>query len=581
MLDDKPKKAVPLAEQALGLVQKLEKGKRAEAVVSFTLCEAMIEAKNAKGALKVAKDGLDKFTADGNKKEQAIMQEALTAVHLASDSAEKAVKTIDLARQLAEELGEKRYEARIMVEAAQVHIRSKEKDEALEAFEKAVDLAQEESDLATAAAAQRELATFYMFEKQDYKEALKTANAAAESAQQDDDKVSEAMATLQVAFAHTLLDENSKALTACNDAQEMYQEACNLEGEAQALWMIAELKAFEGKYEAALEAAEERLSIYRELKDIKMEAKTLQLVASLHNRDKNWEESEKVCKEAMALAQKTDDAELEMDIQILLTQIYFDQAQDAGDRNAKTLYGKASKTADEAVKCASKTGEKAPRAVASYWKAQTLVMEDKLQDAQRMASDAEGLFKNVQGEQGQAACLHLIGTLQLAAGSVDKALDTLDRALALAQSCKDVDLEYEISSSVYNVQRQIQPAQGMMVMDPAMMQQMMPAQGGGDAGGAMAAAPEAAQSVAAKPKGLDPAFVRKQLMTFVKDVMATDDELELDSPFMEAGMDSLSSVSLMSMVAKEFQMALSPSLVFDFPTVRALEDHLVEESKNM
>lgn len=97
---------------------------------------------------------------------------------------------------------------------------------------------------------------------------------------------------------------------------------------------------------------------------------------------------------------------------------------------------------------------------------------------------------------------------------------------------------------------------------------------------AVEAAPVESVAVA-KPKGLDPDFVRKQLMVFVKDVMATDDELELDSPFMEAGMDSLSSVSLMSMVAKEFQMALSPSLVFDFPTVRALEDHLVEESKNM
>merc|ERR1712176_1369032 len=97
--------------------------------------------------------------------------------------------------------------------------------------------------------------------------------------------------------------------------------------------------------------------------------------------------------------------------------------------------------------------------------------------------------------------------------------------------------------------------------------------GGGEATQVVQAAPVSVE--AAKPKGLDPAFVRKQLMTFVKDVMATDDELELDSPFMEAGMDSLSSVSLMSMVAKEFQMALSPSLVFDFPTVRALEDHLV------
>merc|ERR1712113_1063480 len=88
--------------------------------------------------------------------------------------------------------------------------------------------------------------------------------------------------------------------------------------------------------------------------------------------------------------------------------------------------------------------------------------------------------------------------------------------------------------------------------------------------------------VVAAPKGLSPEFVRKQLFQFCKEVISSDDEeLELDSPFMEAGIDSLASVSLMSMVAKEFQMALSPSLVFDFPNIRALEDHLVEESKNL
>ena len=36
-----------------------------------------------------------------------------------------------------------------------------------------------------------------------------------------------------------------------------------------------------------------------------------------------------------------------------------------------------------------------------------------------------------------------------------------------------------------------------------------------------------------------------------EDAIASDDELELDSPFMDAGMDSLSSVALMSMVAKD------------------------------
>lgn len=582
LLEDKAKKAVPLAEQALAITKTMEKGARAEAVASYTVCEAMIETKNAKGALKVAKDALDKFTADSKKKEQAIMQEALTAVHLASDAPEKAVKTIDLARQLAEELGDKRYEARIMIEASQVHINSKERDEALEALEKAVDLAQEDNDLYGTAYAQRQLATFYMFEKDDVKEGLKTANSAAETAQQDEDKVAEALATMQVAFAHNLQDENSKALTACNDAQELYQEAGYPEGEANALEMIAELKAYDGKFEAALEAAEERLSIYRELKDVAGEAKALMQIASLHNRDKNWEEAEKVCKEAQTLAQKVDDADLETQIQLLMAQIFMDQASDASDdKKAKGFYAKASKAAADSVATAGKSGEKRPKAMALYMKAQTLVMEDKMSDAQRNASDAESLFRQVGSEDGQAACLHLIGSICMANGQVDKALDTLDKALSLAQAANNTDLAYEISVTTYNIQRQVAPAQSMMMMDPSMMaqmQQMMPA-GGGDMGAMDDGG--AAQSVAAKPKGLDPAFVRKQLMTFVKDVMASDDELELDSPFMEAGMDSLSSVSLMSMVAKEFQMALSPSLVFDFPTVRALEDHLVEESKNM
>eukprot|EP00438_Fugacium_kawagutii_P022592 Skav212130 [mRNA] locus=scaffold1323:71720:77297:+ [translate_table: standard] len=42
---------------------------------------------------------------------------------------------------------------------------------------------------------------------------------------------------------------------------------------------------------------------------------------------------------------------------------------------------------------------------------------------------------------------------------------------------------------------------------------------------------------------------------------------QADSPLMEAGMDSLSSVQLVTEVSKEFAMSLSPSLVFDFPNV--------------
>ena len=62
-----------------------------------------------------------------------------------------------------------------------------------------------------------------------------------------------------------------------------------------------------------------------------------------------------------------------------------------------------------------------------------------------------------------------------------------------------------------------------------------------------------ALDAAPRVQGLDPVYVRKQLAAMVKDAIASDEELELDSPFMDAGMDSLSSVALMSMVAKDWE----------------------------
>jgi len=96
-----------------------------------------------------------------------------------------------------------------------------------------------------------------------------------------------------------------------------------------------------------------------------------------------------------------------------------------------------------------------------------------------------------------------------------------------------------------------------------------------------AAAPVAVASAAAvepAKKALDPVMVHKKVMDLVKNVLADDDDLAADMPFMEAGVDSLGSVQLVTDVGKAFSMALAPSVVFDYPSVRTLADHLVAES---
>merc|ERR1712146_294617 len=88
-----------------------------------------------------------------------------------------------------------------------------------------------------------------------------------------------------------------------------------------------------------------------------------------------------------------------------------------------------------------------------------------------------------------------------------------------------------------------------------------------------------AGSIAApSKKGLDLAMVTPKLVSLVKDVLVDDDNIDLDDPFMEAGIDSLGSVQLLTDVGKHFQMTLSPSAIFDYPTVRSLAEFLVGES---
>ncbi|CAJ1422794.1 unnamed protein product [Effrenium voratum] len=95
------------------------------------------------------------------------------------------------------------------------------------------------------------------------------------------------------------------------------------------------------------------------------------------------------------------------------------------------------------------------------------------------------------------------------------------------------------------------------------------------------AAPEET-TVVAQPgaKSLDAAQVGRQLLELVKELTSATEEVELDMAFVDAGMDSLSSVSLVTALNRDFDMGFTPSIMFDYPTIRMLQDYLVEESQS-
>merc|ERR1712136_501221 len=176
------------------------------------------------------------------------------------------------------------------------------------------------------------------------------------------------------------------------------------------------------------------------------------------------------------------------------------------------------------------------------------------------AQEAEKLFKLTKDLVGQAHANIMVAYLHRAFSERDKAVEAANKALDLAREGKDVNVEAQALECLKKVEDK-----------PEI----------GETPAAPGAAPQPVAPTVVAPKGLDPAMVQVKITEMVKNVLTTDDEVENDSPFMESGMDSLSSVQLVSEVSREFQMSLSPSLVFDFPTIRQLVDHLVEESSSM
>eukprot|EP00439_Symbiodinium_sp_Y106_P025908 s830_g3.t1 len=95
---------------------------------------------------------------------------------------------------------------------------------------------------------------------------------------------------------------------------------------------------------------------------------------------------------------------------------------------------------------------------------------------------------------------------------------------------------------------------------------------------AIAAAPEpgAAASVAVQQKGPEPAQVKEMIRKEVESILGSADEVADDTPLMDTGLDSLSSVQFRNDLTRDFNVKLPASLMFDYPTITALTEKIVQ-----
>jgi len=580
-----PKKALALAEQTLQTLREVGPAgipsgakHRREAMCVYMIIEVMAELKQYKPAIKFGKTAFERFGELGCQLGQGMVKDAMGRVYIVMDKPDKAIEAVDQAREIADSLGDKRWSAKLLFGVAQAHMKAKDTNEAIETLDKTIGLAQAAGDMQETSRLQQNLIDALLFRQRNPKAALRVAKEARTMAQKNGDKRAEAMALLREGMAQGSMGKKDEALQLAKQAQELFQESYWPRGEAQCLHFMADLRAQSGDLDAALECAEERLAVLRGIHDLSMEANAMLQLAQLHMKDDHFEEAERLAQASATLGKKDRNPRVQVDALLLFTQLNNTKVLDKPeDKAMKPIIDRAVRTVNEALQVAGKAENRSLRALVLFKRAETMVLAGRHQTGLRDVKESAAIFEEMDHYQALGRCMLLSGNIKHALGQVEEGEADVERADMIAKDIGDHQLADEVLNfrkALDEKKKEQERAAQVQIEQPQLMAPVP--------GAAPTAAP-VVESVVAVPeqKGLDPAYVRKSLAAMVKDAIASDEELELDSPFMDAGMDSLSSVALMSMVAKEFQMALSPSLVFDFPTLRAMEEHLVTESLAM
>lgn len=575
--EEKPLKALPLARQALTLFREIRYGKGWEAASLLAVTHSLVESKKAKQAVQVAEDGLKRLKAQGDQRQVCFGYFILIDAQVAAEAADDALESCEACMEIVKDMADKRLEIDTLHMTMWCYHEKKDWPKALEQMDECLSLAQELEDEDGEAACMRNI-SYLQHRKDSHQNGAEKGEEARSLYEKVEDKSGEAGALMIVSGCILCQGDADEAIEKALQAQDLFKEAKDPLGEANSCAMLADLYlSTETQYDNALESAQRAVDLMREYASPKNEMRFLRVLASVYEKGQDFEAAEEAMNASKKIAVSMQDVKAEVQGLLLLVQIYMAMNGDNDPMEGNKLnpaMEKAMKAAGEAVNLSPKTHDRDLLATTRYYRALLLSATGRLEDAKRLAEEAMRFYVKNEDASGEAKTLILQGNVVDGMRMSEEGRELIHKGMELAQSIGD-DATYADGQTILD---KIE-ARDRIPIAVAPVQEMIYQQGGPAA--AAGGGGEVVSAAKPAPKGLDPTMVRSKLMVMVKDVMASDDELEVDSPFMEAGMDSLSSVSLMSQVAKEFQMSLSPSLVFDFPTVRALQDHLIEESKSM
>jgi len=552
---------------ALTLAQKALKAKSGN---KETLANVQALVANAKSheALNLAKDGVEKAKKSGNKREEVGALRVLVAAYLAQGDTEQAVQAYEDTLSIVRTLNDHVQEFQILQAIAVVYTSRGLAQKAESPLREAISISATPSEKGAILRTLSELKV----DVGAYDEAIEIAQDSQAAFQEDGNRSGEASALMLIASAHNLGQSPDKAIAVAKLAYETVFVAGDSRRESIVLQMLGELHMSQGRYNDALDSYVKAVDASNAAGDLLGAANTLVKLGELYCEGQRFQEAADMAKRAQELSSAAGDSEVDALSQLLLARIAHRQYETTSDSSEQDWFLTNMRMAtSQAVMSAGKTRNVQLQGTASYTHAQSLMMAGTAQseEATKLAKRAQVLFKDSGDVRGEVLAMILVGSLQSSRGENDKGKATLEKALQVAQEAGDTEAESNVQSTLDALEavksgRAAPAARGRGRGGDA------PA-AGADGGGSVVAASGAGPLVQ-----LDPAIVKSKLLDLVRNAIGTGEDVEADAALMDAGMDSLSATDFTGQVAREFRLGASPSLVFDYPSVREITQHIME-----
>jgi len=533
-------------------------------------------------ALRRATIGLMRMRKAGSRAGEALVQDALLHVHLLGRENESALKAGWEAMELFRDLGCRRHQADRLLVVALLHLVNQQQDWAAQALREAKELYGQLGDQMGEALVQYARVHLSM-EQGKPEQALRAAEDARALFQELGNVRWGAEALLAGCHVHRATGEFSRLVKGAREANELFEEAGDARAAAAALLEISDVHLTSGHHQAALEAAEDAAEVLKEAGYKRGRAEALSLMASIHLAIEEPERALTLAQEARELCKRAEDRGGEADALHLLTncslacaaQEALAQPGEGGNRGTALLAASqpprsatALKSARDAVDMARRIGDGDRLALALQSLARALMLNGCIDEAQGVLDEVVTVSRQAKEEGARSAAFTARAEAHLLGDRPDLALMAADKALALTHGLGDRRGEAYAREVITHIVGSDEPQEASEeVAEPEEEE---------DDDDEPFAAQEDSQQLSVGP---DPGLVRGKVHELAASATGVDEDYADDSPFMEAGLDSLSAVEFRNRLQKEFQVSLPAAVMFDHPTVTSLVEHLVEETR--